>query len=149
MKLSTRSQYAITAILELALKQHEKAVTLLEIAKMEDISLSYLEQLFTQLRHHKLVKGRRGPGGGYTLARDPGKITIAEIVNAVDSKSQPVITTGPDNNGEVTSALLWQHLSNQIQAYMSEITVADILAYANSANSGSSVEVLEAYKKLA
>ena len=148
MKLSTRSQYAITAVLELALKQHEKSVTLLEIAKMENISLSYLEQLFTQLRHHKLVKGRRGPGGGYTLARDADKITIAEIVNAVDNKSQPTITS-QDNHDEVTSALLRQYLSNRIQTLLSEITVADILAIANPANSSSTVEVLETYKKLA
>jgi len=131
MKLSTRSQYAITAVLELALNQGKKSVTLLEIARMEDISLSYLEQLFTQLRQHGLVKGRRGPGGGYTLARDPEDITVAEIVTAVDSSST-VNTADSDPSKGITSAHLWQHLSNKIHNYMCRITIAQIVAIAKS-----------------
>ena len=148
MKLSTRSQYAITAILELALKQQEKAVTLLEIARMENISLSYLEQLFTQLRQHGLVLGRRGPGGGYTLARNPAEITIAEIVAAVDNKTH-MENTLPDSGTEITSAHLWQHLSNKIRNYISSITVADILAIVKDTKEETRVEAIEAFKKLA
>jgi Rrf2 family iron-sulfur cluster assembly transcriptional regulator len=149
MKISTRSQYAITAILELALKQNEKSITLLEIAKMENISLSYLEQLFTQLRQHGLVKGRRGPGGGYTLARDPDDITIAEIVSAVDSKAKSDAQHIGDDT--ITSAHLWQHLSNKIHNYMNSITVAQILAVAktNDSDTGTQVTNFEDYQKLA
>ena len=146
MKISTRSQYAITAILELALKQDKKSVTLLEIAKMENISLSYLEQLFTQLRQHGLVKGRRGPGGGYTLARDPSEITIAEIVTAVDNKTKAVNIS--DTN-EITSGHLWQHLSQKLRSFMSHITVAEIMDVSNSTDHGATVKNIESYKKLA
>lgn len=131
MKLSTRSQYAITAVLELALNQGKKSVTLLEIARMEDISLSYLEQLFTQLRQHGLVKGRRGPGGGYTLARDPEKITVAEIVSAVDTGATTNTADSEPGKG-ITSAHLWQHLSNRIYNYMCQITIAQIVALSKS-----------------
>lgn len=126
MKLSSRSQYAITAMLELALCDKTKPVTLFDIAEKQEISLSYLEQLFARLRKHKLVKGRRGPGGGYMLARPVDEITIADIVSAVDEipddSRQPGSTIG-----EVNSDALWHNLSKNIFAYLGSITLGQFV----------------------
>ena len=84
MRLSTKSRYAITAMLDLALNGTKGPVTLAEISENQNISLSYLEQLFASLRAKGLVRGVRGPGGGYFLARDAGKISIADVFCAVD-----------------------------------------------------------------
>ena len=82
MRLTTKGRYAVTAMLDLAINQNTKPVTLHDIASNQEISLSYLEQLFARLRKSGLVKGTRGPGGGYRLAREPGEISIADIVTS-------------------------------------------------------------------
>jgi len=125
MKLSSRSQYAITAMLELALHQSNRPVTLFDISQQQKISLSYLEQLFARLRKQSLVKGRRGPGGGYVLARDPDDISIAEIISAVDD----IPTESGQNSAEtgVSSDLLWHNLSSQIFSYLGEIKLSQFL----------------------
>ena len=127
MKLSSRSQYAITAMLELALHEKTRPVTLFDISQKQKISLSYLEQLFTNLRKKGLVRGRRGPGGGYMLDRDVKEISIADIVSAVDN--------APEENSEVTamdaegisSDLLWHNISHQIYDYLRGITLSQFL----------------------
>lgn len=127
MKLSSRSQYAITAMLELALHEKTRPVTLFDISQKQKISLSYLEQLFANLRRHELVRGRRGPGGGYVLARSVKEISIADIVAAVDdfqenSTDEPALTeTG------VSSDILWNNISHQIYDYLRGITLSDFL----------------------
>lgn len=140
MKLSSRSQYAITAMLELALHEKTHPVTLFDISQKQKISLSYLEQLFANLRHHELVRGRRGPGGGYVLARDVKEISIADIVAAVDdiqekSTDEPALTS----NG-VSSDALWNNISHQIYDYLRSITLSDFLQQPQTQTAPASTE---------
>jgi len=127
MKLSSRSQYAITAMLELALHEDSKPITLFDISQKQKISLSYLEQLFARLRAKKLVRGRRGPGGGYVLARHTDDISVADIVAAVDDV--PTEESGEEaiNAEGVSSDILWHNLSSQIYNYLREIKLSQFL----------------------
>lgn len=125
MKLSSRSQYAITAMLELALHDNHSPVTLFDISRQQHISLSYLEQLFANLRKHKLVRGRRGPGGGYVLARSPDEIAIADIIAAVDGDK--LFTQHPDDAENLSSEKLWQDLSAQIYDYLRGIKLSQFV----------------------
>jgi Rrf2 family iron-sulfur cluster assembly transcriptional regulator len=126
MKLSSRSQYAITAMLELALHDNHSPVTLFDISRQQKISLSYLEQLFANLRKHKLVRGRRGPGGGYVLARSPEEIAIADIIAAVDGDK--LFTQHPDDAENLSSEQLWQDLSAQIYDYLRGIKLSQFVS---------------------
>ena len=84
MRLTTKGRFAVTAMIDLALRQHNGPVTLAGISQRQRISLSYLEQLFGKLRRHQLVESTRGPGGGYTLGRPAKDLTVADIIFAVD-----------------------------------------------------------------
>ena len=86
MRLTTKGRFAVTAMIDLALRQGNGPVTLAAISQRQRISLSYLEQLFGKLRRHELVESTRGPGGGYTLARSPAEITVADIIVSVDEQ---------------------------------------------------------------
>jgi len=134
MKLSSRSQYAITAMLELALHEDSKPITLFDISQKQKISLSYLEQLFARLRSQKLVRGRRGPGGGYVLARSTDDISVADIVAAVDDV--PTEDSGEDaiSSEGVSSDILWHNLSSQIYSYLQEIKLSQFLQKNSSDN---------------
>jgi Rrf2 family iron-sulfur cluster assembly transcriptional regulator len=126
MKLSSRSQYAITAMLELAIHGNQSPVTLFDISTKQKISLSYLEQLFASLRKHKLVRGRRGPGGGYVLARSPDNIAIADIIAAVDTE-KPSATSAENDKTGVSSERLWNDLSAQIYDYLRGIKLSQFV----------------------
>jgi Rrf2 family iron-sulfur cluster assembly transcriptional regulator len=97
MKLTTKGRYAVTAMLDLALRYDKGAVTLADIAKRQGISLSYLEQLFAKLRRSGLVDSVRGPGGGYTLAMEPAKISVAEIIVAINENIDATRCGGEKN----------------------------------------------------
>ncbi len=127
MKLSTKGRYAVTAMMDIANRGENKLVTLAEISQTQGISNSYLEQLFTRLRRNKLVKGVRGPHGGYRLARPAEEITVAEIIRAVDEEIDATRCAGRGNcqDGErCLSHELWSELSNQLYAFLSNITLA-------------------------
>ncbi|HHQ43001.1 MAG TPA: Rrf2 family transcriptional regulator [Chromatiales bacterium] len=131
MKLSTKGRYAVTAMLELALHENERPVTLAEISQCQGISLSYLEQLFAKLRRRGLVEGVRGPGGGYRLARPASEITVAEIITAVDEKMDATRCGGEENCQDGQRCLtheLWTELSRQIYEFLDGITLAGFLA---------------------
>ena len=130
MKLSSRSQYAITAMLELALHDNQSPVTLFDISTKQKISLSYLEQLFASLRKHKLVRGRRGPGGGYVLARTPDDIAIADIIAAVDTEKSSSATEL--EKGNLSSEKLWNDLSAQIYDYLRGIKLSQFVNNASA-----------------
>ncbi|MET0015384.1 MAG: Fe-S cluster assembly transcriptional regulator IscR [Sedimenticola sp.] len=131
MRLTTKGRYAVTAMLDLAFHFGEGPITLAEIAQRQDISLSYLEQLFSRLRKRELVSSVRGPGGGYILGRNADKIFIAEVISAVDEK---VDTTrcGGDNNCQKNERCLthdlWHDLSDRIYDYLSDISLHDLMA---------------------
>ncbi len=130
MKLTTRGRYAVTAMLDLALHGREKPISLADISGRQEISLSYLEQLFAKLRRGDLVTSVRGPGGGYRLARSGGAICVAEIIDAVDESVDVTNCNGQGNchHGEVClTHHLWQDLSSQIHAFLSQISLADLV----------------------
>jgi len=131
MRLSTKSRYAITAMLDLALNGKEGPVTLADISENQNISLSYLEQLFASLRSKQLVRGVRGPGGGYYLGKDASEITIAEIVCAVDewveyTRSESYLSKLSNLNGCSTRGL-WEDLSEQLYGFLGDITLASLV----------------------
>ena len=100
MRLTTKGRFAVTAMIDLAQRQHQGPVTLAGISQRQEISLSYLEQLFGKLRRHEIVESVRGPGGGYNLARRPEDITVADIIIAVDENH----LTALHSDGYLTSA---------------------------------------------
>jgi len=130
MRLTTKGRYAVTAMLDLAYHSQTRPVTLTDIATRQTISLSYLEQLFARLRKAGMVKGVRGPGGGYTLSRNAYDINIAEIIEAVDEPVDSTKCGGKSNchnNQPCITHDLWMGLSEQIRAYLKQISVGELL----------------------
>ena len=131
MRLTTKGRYAVTAMLDLVLHSQNTPVTLTEIATRQTISLSYLEQLFSRLRKADLVKGVRGPGGGYRIRQTPDLISIASIIEAVNEPIDSTKCGGEENCQHDSICLthdLWAGLSDHIQDYLSQITLADLIA---------------------
>lgn len=131
MRLTTKGRYAVTAMLDLALHSDQGPVSLADISTRQRISLSYLEQLFARLRHFKLVKSVRGPGGGYRLMGNTADISIAQVVDAVSESLDATRCEGKGNcqDGEVClTHHLWEDLSSQIHRFLSDITLADLVA---------------------
>lgn len=133
MKLSTKGRYAVMALVDLAAHSEGRPVSLADIAERQDISLSYLEQLFGRLRRGGIVKSVRGPGGGYLLQRGPSNTRIADIVLAVDenlraTRCKPGSSLGcaPDSSRCLTHDL-WEELGNHIYVFLSSVTVQDVL----------------------
>jgi Rrf2 family transcriptional regulator, iron-sulfur cluster assembly transcription factor len=134
MRLSTKGRYAVMAMCDLAQHQHggQGPVSLAEIAERQEISLSYLEQLFAMLRKAGLVKSVRGPGGGYLLGQDRDEIRIADVILAVDepiratrcAPGAPVGCRG--NRTRCLTHDLWEELGNQIHLYLRSVTLADV-----------------------
>ena len=134
MKLTTKGRYAVTAMLDLALHYQQGAVTLSDIAKRQGISLSYLEQLFARLRRNGLVDSVRGPGGGYTLALAPDKITVAQIVITINENIDATRCGGDLNcqgDERCLTHYLWHSLSERIHDFLNSITLADLVAEPN------------------
>ena len=126
MKISSQGQYAIKALLQLALHEHEKPVSLVDIAGVNGISVSYLEQLFSKLRSYELIEGVRGPGGGYRLGKSSTQISVANIIDAIEDK--PVDgAVEPKEEDQVLPLTLWNHLSEELHNYLEEISLADLL----------------------
>lgn len=131
MRLTTKGRYAVTAMLDLAYHSGKKPVTLTDIAKRQDISLSYLEQLFAKLRRAGMVTGVRGPGGGYQLSRPAAEINVADIIAAVDESVDSTRCGGKgncQNNQPCLTHELWAGLSEQIRNYLASISLADLLS---------------------
>lgn len=126
MKISTKGRYAVSALIEIALNQEKGPVTLSDLAAMQGISLSYAEQLFACLRKQGLVKGTRGPGGGFKLARQPEEITIAEIINAV-YENEANKWAEPANSAGKRAASYWDKLDNRIDSFLDKITLKDAI----------------------
>lgn len=131
MKLSTKARYAVTAMMDLALHEKANPVTLADISHYQGISLSYLEQLFAKLRKNGLVRGVRGPGGGYRLARPAGEISVAEIIDAINDAEEQVFK-GPasEDVSEERHALehMWGALSGKIHTFLDDITLDEFVA---------------------
>lgn len=131
MRLTTKGRYAVTAMLDLALNSGQGPVSLADISARQEISLSYLEQLFSRLRQHGLVSSVRGPGGGYRLMRPLAEIAVAQIVDAVNESVDATNCGGAGNcqQGEVClTHYLWSDLSAQIHQFLNGISLADLVA---------------------
>ena len=130
MRLTTKGRYAVTAMLDLALHDGPQPVTLQDIAVNQEISLSYLEQLFARLRKSGLVQGTRGPGGGYRLVKDPKDVSIAGIISAVDEKADLTRCGGKSDCHQGQECLtheLWTELSEKIYQFLDEISLLDLI----------------------
>jgi len=133
VKLSTKGRYSVMAMVDLAAQSDGKPIALSDIAERQEISLSYLEQLFAKLRRGGLVRSVRGPGGGYLPSRPPEEIRVSDIILAVD---EPIRTTRctpgqplgcRSNKSRCATHDLWEELGNQIYLYLSSVTVADVV----------------------
>lgn len=134
MRLSTKGRYAVMAMADLAKNGSGRAVSLAEIATRQEISLSYLEQLFARLRKGGLVKSIRGPGGGYRLAKGPEETVVADIVLAVD---EPIRATRCAAHGTPRGCMtggarcithdLWEDLGAEIHRYLAGVSLADVI----------------------
>ena len=132
MRLTTRGRYAVTALLDLAVQEsrHQGAVSLSDIAKRQSISISYLEQLFSKLRKKGLVSSTRGASGGYHLAKSLDEIDIMSIITAVDESVNAMQCGGKGDCQEGAMCLthdLWHGLSAHIEAYLSKVTLGELL----------------------
>lgn len=130
MKLTTRGRYAVTAMLDLALHSGEGPVSLADISRRQEISLSYLEQLFSRLRKRELVGSTRGPGGGYHIARPLTDVAVADIVAAVNESVDATQCGGQKNchqHGRCLTHDLWEGLSLQIESFLKGISLHDLI----------------------
>lgn len=133
MRLSTRGRYSVMAIVDLARNHQGSPVALAEVAARQEISLSYLEQLFGQLRRAGIVRGVRGPGGGYMMNISPENCRISDIVRAVDeplkaTRCQPGSPEGcRSDKSRCATHDLWNELGNQIALFLSSVTVTDVI----------------------
>ncbi|TEA78033.1 Fe-S cluster assembly transcription factor [Allopusillimonas ginsengisoli] len=135
MRLTTKGRFAVTAMIDLALRQHSGPVTLAAVSKRQNISLSYLEQLFGKLRRHKLVDSMRGPGGGYSLARLARNITVADVIFAVDEPMDATSCGGKENcnigrngaTGKCMTHELWANLNRKMVDYLDSVSLQDLV----------------------
>jgi Rrf2 family iron-sulfur cluster assembly transcriptional regulator len=131
MRLTTKGRYAVTAMLDLAIHADREPVTLSDISVRQDISLSYLEQLFARLRRSELVQSVRGPGGGYRLGKATSQIASVDIIDAVDESVDATRCHGRGNcqHGETClTHYLWEDLSQQIHDFLRGISLEDLMA---------------------
>jgi Rrf2 family iron-sulfur cluster assembly transcriptional regulator len=131
MRLTTKGRFAVTAMLDLALRHGEGPVTLASISERQKISLSYLEQLFGKLRRANLVESVRGPGGGYYLAKPLGETTISSIILAVDEPLDTTMCGGEENCKEDHRCMthdLWTALNQRIFDYLDSVTLGEMVA---------------------
>ena len=134
MRLTTKGRFAVTAMVDLAMRQNRGPVTLAAISERQHISLSYLEQLFGKLRRHRLVSSVRGPGGGYNLAQPPASVSVADIVTAVDEPLDATQCGGKENCLDDRRCMthdLWATLNKKMYEYLSSVSLADLVEHQN------------------
>ena len=130
MRLTTKGRFAVTAMIDVALRSGDGPVTLAGISERQKISLSYLEQLFGKLRRSGLVDSVRGPGGGYCLARPMREMTVADIVRAVDEKFDATQCRGKENCKDDERCMthdLWATLNAKMFEYLSSVTLGELV----------------------
>jgi Rrf2 family transcriptional regulator, iron-sulfur cluster assembly transcription factor len=131
MRLSTKSRYAVTSLLDMVMHSEQGPVSLADISMRQGISLSYLEQLFAKMRRNNLVVSTRGPGGGYRLSVPPEEVSVSDIILSVDDKVEVTnkdALPGANNYEPCLTEQLWEELSNQISNYLTGISLADMMA---------------------
>ena len=130
MRMSTKAQYAVRALVSLNLTSDGMPVSIKDISAREKISLNYLEQLFVKLRRGGIVNSVRGPGGGYLLARSAAEIRIDQIIDTVEEALMPLSCMNADGSCgcemECTTQSVWQGLGNQIRNFLASMTLEDL-----------------------
>jgi Rrf2 family transcriptional regulator, iron-sulfur cluster assembly transcription factor len=135
MRLSTKSRYAVSSLLDMVMHSDKGPVSLADISQRQGISLSYLEQLFAKMRRNKLVISTRGPGGGYRLSVSPEEVSVSDIILSVDDKVEVTnkdALPGANNYEPCLTEQLWDELSEQISSYLTGISLADMIRNQNS-----------------
>jgi len=130
MRLSTKSRYAVTSLLDLVMHSDRGPVSLSDISVRQGISLSYLEQLFSKMRRNNLVVSTRGPGGGYSLDGLPDQVCIADVISAVDDNFKSMLGGREDeitNYEPCLTEQLWEELSSEIEDFLATISLADMM----------------------
>jgi Rrf2 family transcriptional regulator, iron-sulfur cluster assembly transcription factor len=131
MRLTTKGRFAVTAMIDLALRQSNGPVTLAAISQRQQISLSYLEQLFGKLRRHELVESTRGPGGGYSLGRKASDITVADIIVSVDEPIDATHCGGKENcmgeSGRCMTHELWTSLNQRMVEFLDSVSLQKLV----------------------
>jgi Rrf2 family iron-sulfur cluster assembly transcriptional regulator len=131
MRLTTKGRFAVTAMIDLALRQTSGPVTLAAISQRQQISLSYLEQLFGKLRRHELVESTRGPGGGYSLGRKAADITVADIIVSVDEPIDATHCGGKENclgeSGRCMTHDLWTSLNQRMVDFLDSVSLQKLV----------------------
>ncbi len=140
MRLTTKGRYAVTAMLDLALHQRGEPVSVYDVAERQGISTAYLEQLFARMRRAGLLESVRGPGGGYQFARSIDDISVSDIVTAVGEGVDVTRCHGAadcQDGGQCLTHDLWADLSDQIDGYLRQVTLASLVERADVRPSGS------------
>lgn len=142
MRLSTKGQYAVRAMVNLACHTGDKPVTLRDISEEEGISLSYLEQLFVKLRKGSIVKSVRGPGGGYVLGKPASRISVGEVISVVEEPLNPVACLDDDSApcdraSRCITQKVWKCLAEKIAEFLNSVTIEDLSIEASTLNTGS------------
>ena len=135
MILTTKARYAVTAMLDIAYHTDGKPISLPEIAVRQNISLSYLEQLFSRLKKNGLVESIKGPGGGYRLSKGADDIVISDVIHAVEENLETTACNGKSNchnNQQCLSHNLWEDLGTEIKNFLSDVTLQQVIAKNNS-----------------
>lgn len=131
MRLTTKGRFAVTAMIDLALRQNSGPVTLAAISQRQGISLSYLEQLFGKLRRNELVESTRGPGGGYTLGRKAAEISVADIITSVDEPIDATHCGGKENcmgeAGRCMTHELWAALNVKMVEFLDSVSLQKLV----------------------
>jgi Rrf2 family iron-sulfur cluster assembly transcriptional regulator len=150
MRLTTKGRFAVTAMIDLALRHGKGPVTLSAISERQEISLSYLEQLFGKLRRHNIVASVRGPGGGYNLGRRAEDVTIADIIIAVDEPLDATQCGGKENchaverpgGSRCMTHELWSTLNEKMVEYLDSVSLQDLVDQQEQKNNEQSVVVI-------
>ena len=148
MRLTTRGRFAVTALLDLAMQHSKKPIKLAEISKRQQISLPYLEQLFTKLRKRKLVNSVRGPGGGYCLAKKMEHVSVADIILAVDEPIDSTQCGGKENchnDNKCMTHDLWKNLNALIFDHLDSINLKQLVDE-QKLNKESIIEIIDIRK---
>lgn len=140
MKISTKGRYGLRALVDLASHAKNEAVSLINVAQRQKISLNYLEQVFATLRKAGIVKSLKGSQGGYMLARAPKEIKVGDILTALEGKFSIIDTIDPEDQGDKVQQaireLVWDKINNSINEFLDEVTLADLLERYERLNTG-------------
>ena len=151
MRLTTKGRFAVTAMIDLAMRGETGPVALASVSERQKISLSYLEQLFGKLRRYKLVDSVRGPGGGYCIARPLSMVTVADIIRAVDEQLDATQCGGRENCHDEHRCMthdLWSTLNSKMYEYLSSVTLAELVEQQQKKVIGSTAVVFDDQRRL-